>query len=184
MAVTGDEKDWGKNDRVGVATKSAENLDAETKEPSDSDSSPDEVEFEKQESKILPSAVRTRTTSTEVTTVSDKTTEPETKKKLPLSKRLNPLKRNPPPVPTERQPSREYTANFFSKLTFQWISPLMSVSWSPILSTYSGRLLTTILGRLLKATRSQRSFRCQSKQKRSRLIRKVDEIFQQTTYAW
>ena len=114
MAVTGDEKDWEKNDPVGVATNRAE----------DSDSSPDEVEFEKQESNILPAAVRTQTTSTEITTVSDKTTEPETKKK-----RLNPLKRNPPPVPTERQPSREYTANFFSKLTFQWISPLMSVSW-------------------------------------------------------
>ena len=125
-----DEKDWEKNGPVGVVAKGAEEhaVDSEAKEPSDSESFPDEVEFEKQESKILPAAVRTQTTSTEITTVSEKTTESETKKKLPLSKRLNPLKRNPPPVPAERQPSREYSANFFSKLTFQWISPLMSVS--------------------------------------------------------
>ena len=128
MAITEDEKDWEQNDPVGVATNSAEHHEADFKEPSDSDSSPDEVEFEKHESKILPTVVRTQTTSTELTTVSDKTTEPETQKKLPWSKRLNPLKRNPPPVPKERQQSREYTANFFSKLTFQWISPLMSVS--------------------------------------------------------
>lgn len=134
MAAAGDEKDWEKNDPVGVVAKGAEEhaadaeehaADSEAKEPSDSDSFPDEVEFEKQESKILPAAVRTQTTSTEI---SDNTTGSETKKKLPLSKRLNPLKRNPPPVPAERQPSREYSANFFSKLTFQWISPLMSVS--------------------------------------------------------
>ena len=126
MAVTGDEKDLEKNESVGVATNRAEHQDAEGWEPaSDSDSSPDEVEFEKQEPHILPTAVRTQTTSTEITTISE-TTEP--KKKLSLSKRLNPLKRNPPQVPSKRQPSREYTANFFSKLTFQWISPLMSVS--------------------------------------------------------
>jgi hypothetical protein len=125
MAITEDEKDWEQKNPVGVATNSAEHHEAE---PSDSDSSPDEVEFEKQESNILPTAVRTQTTSTEITTGSDKTTEPENQKP-PWSKRLNPLKRNPPPVPKERQSSREYSANFFSKLTFQWISPLMSVSW-------------------------------------------------------
>jgi ATP-binding cassette, subfamily C (CFTR/MRP), member 1 len=123
MAITGDDKDLEKNNAAGVAANNAEQNEAEAKEPSDSDSSPDEVEFEKQESKILSDAVRTQTTSTEMTT-----TETDTKK-LPLSKRLNPLKRNPPPVPKERQPSREYSANIFSKLTFQWISRLMSVSW-------------------------------------------------------
>jgi len=135
MAVTEDEQDLEQNNPVGVAVNSAEHHEAEAKDSSDSGSSPDEVEFEKhdnsekQESKTLPTAVRTQTTSTEISTGSDKTTEPKTQKKLPWSKRLNPLKRNPPPVPTERQPSREYSANFFSKLTFQWISPLMSVSW-------------------------------------------------------
>ncbi|KAF1815867.1 hypothetical protein P152DRAFT_390622 [Eremomyces bilateralis CBS 781.70] len=44
--------------------------------------------------------------------------------------RLNPLKHKVlPPVPEEREVSREYTAGFFSKLTFQWIAPLMSVGY-------------------------------------------------------
>ncbi|KAF2405484.1 ABC multidrug transporter-like protein [Trichodelitschia bisporula] len=45
-------------------------------------------------------------------------------------KSWNPLKRNPPPVPTERGVSREYTANFFSLLTFQWVTPLMSTGYA------------------------------------------------------
>jgi hypothetical protein len=33
-----------------------------------------------------------------------------------------------PPVPKERQESREASAGFFSRLTFQWMAPLMNVS--------------------------------------------------------
>ncbi|PGH17822.1 hypothetical protein AJ80_04644 [Polytolypa hystricis UAMH7299] len=41
-------------------------------------------------------------------------------------RRLNPLRlRKIPPVPTERTVSREYTAGFFSRITFQWMAPLM-----------------------------------------------------------
>jgi ATP-binding cassette, subfamily C (CFTR/MRP), member 1 len=51
-------------------------------------------------------------------------------KKKKWYKRLNPLKRSiKPPVPQERQVSREYTAGFFSLLTFQWMAPLMSVGY-------------------------------------------------------
>lgn len=134
MAITGDEKDWEQNDPVGVTTNSAERHEPEAREPSETDSSPDEADYEKQhrdpkkqESKGRPAVVRTQTAHTEASTASKVTTGPEAKKKLPLSKRLNPLKRNPRPVPGERQVSREYHANFFSKLSFQWISPLMAV---------------------------------------------------------
>lgn len=49
--------------------------------------------------------------------------------------RANPLKRsNKPPVPTERDVSREYGAGFFSLLTFQWMAPLMSVSCDALFS--------------------------------------------------
>lgn len=45
-------------------------------------------------------------------------------------KSLNPLKRGPkPPVPKERAISREYAANFWSMLTFQWMAPIMSVGY-------------------------------------------------------
>lgn len=44
-------------------------------------------------------------------------------------KKLNPMRWGPiPEVPKERIVSREYQAGFFSKLTFQWMNPLMTVS--------------------------------------------------------
>ena len=44
-------------------------------------------------------------------------------------KKVNPLKWGPkPPIPETRQESREYRAGFFSRLTFQWMHPLMTVS--------------------------------------------------------
>jgi hypothetical protein len=46
-----------------------------------------------------------------------------------LSTRLNPLKRNPPPIPDTRAPSREPTAGWFSRLTFHWVTPIMMVSY-------------------------------------------------------
>lgn len=36
---------------------------------------------------------------------------------------------NPPSPPAQRMPSREQSAGFFSKLTFQWIGPLMSLGY-------------------------------------------------------
>lgn len=53
--------------------------------------------------------------------------------KKPWYKTPNPLRWGSiPPVPKERQISREYTAGFLSKLTFQWMAPLMSVSTRPL----------------------------------------------------
>lgn len=44
--------------------------------------------------------------------------------------KLNPLRlRRPPPIPEERSVSREYKAGFLSLVTFQWMSPLMMVSF-------------------------------------------------------
>lgn len=46
----------------------------------------------------------------------------------PWYKTPNPLRWGPiPPVPTERQVTREYKAGIFSKVTFQWMAPLMNV---------------------------------------------------------
>ena len=47
----------------------------------------------------------------------------------PWYRRLNPLRlQKIPPTPKERTPSREYGANIFSVITFQWMAPLMNVS--------------------------------------------------------
>lgn len=49
------------------------------------------------------------------------------RKKKKWYKRLNPLKRGPkPPVPVVQEICPEYGAGFFSRLTFQWIHPLMA----------------------------------------------------------
>lgn len=49
--------------------------------------------------------------------------------RVPWSRRLNPLKTNIlSPVPEERQPSKEHNANWLSKLTFHWVTPILSVS--------------------------------------------------------
>ena len=77
-----------------------------------------------------PRATRTTTTTTinSTLTVEDSTAGPQIKK--PWYKRLNPLKRSQkPPVPKERSISREYGANFFYKLTFQWMAPIMSTGY-------------------------------------------------------
>lgn len=45
-------------------------------------------------------------------------------------RRLNPIRlQKAPPVPAERGVSPEYGTNFFSLLSFQWMAPLMHVSF-------------------------------------------------------
>ncbi|KPI46100.1 Oligomycin resistance ATP-dependent permease YOR1 [Cyphellophora attinorum] len=66
------------------------------------------------------------TTATGTSFVESKAEQP----KRPWHRRLNPLRRGKvPPIPKERQVSREYNAGFFSLLTFQWIHPLMTVGY-------------------------------------------------------
>ena len=70
------------------------------------------------------------TTATSIATSDAGSTREPPPRKRTLRDKLDPLKhKNLPPVPEERTPSREYSAGFFSKLTFQWISPLMSVGY-------------------------------------------------------
>lgn len=45
-------------------------------------------------------------------------------------KKINPLRWGAvPPVPENRTPSKEYTASFLSLVYFQWMAPIMSVSF-------------------------------------------------------
>ncbi|THZ15415.1 ABC multidrug transporter-like protein [Aureobasidium pullulans] len=54
----------------------------------------------------------------------------EKEEKQTWSEKINPLKsKHKPPIPTEQGESREYKANFFSHLTFQWMAPIMSVGY-------------------------------------------------------
>ncbi|KAI1754416.1 P-loop containing nucleoside triphosphate hydrolase protein [Xylaria castorea] len=75
---------------------------------------------------------RTQSYATETSTITRTTTRgsvPATSKK-PWYKTPNPLLwGSVPPVPKEKQESREASAGFFSKLTFQWMAPLMNVGY-------------------------------------------------------
>lgn len=72
----------------------------------------------------------TTTTGTSIATEAEELPEEQPPRKRKWSERINPLKsKNPPKVPDERIPSREYRAGFLSLLTFQWISPLMHVGY-------------------------------------------------------
>jgi ATP-binding cassette subfamily C (CFTR/MRP) protein 1 len=72
---------------------------------------------------------RTQSGTSAFTDISD---DSEAKSSLRRKKwyRTNPLKWGPtPPVPKTRQVSPEYTAGLFSRLTWQWMQPLMNVGY-------------------------------------------------------
>ncbi|KAJ8126709.1 hypothetical protein O1611_g6929 [Lasiodiplodia mahajangana] len=75
---------------------------------------------------------RTQSYATDTSTITRTTTRtsmPSVPKK-PWYKTPNPLLWGSiPPVPKERQESREASAGFFSRLTFQWMAPLMNVGY-------------------------------------------------------
>ncbi|TGJ86167.1 hypothetical protein E0Z10_g2566 [Xylaria hypoxylon] len=75
---------------------------------------------------------RTQSYATDTSTITRTTTRtsvPAASKK-PWYKTPNPLLwGSVPPVPKEKQESREASAGFFSRLTFQWMAPLMNVGY-------------------------------------------------------
>ncbi|KAF2969808.1 hypothetical protein GQX73_g3732 [Xylaria multiplex] len=75
---------------------------------------------------------RTQSYATDTSTITRTTTRASvpTASKKPWYKTPNPLLWGSiPPVPKERQESREASAGFFSKLTFQWMAPLMNTGY-------------------------------------------------------
>ena len=139
MAETGHaEKEYASTDPVGAAhaTSTAEPVATVdiTYVDSDTGSSARSIsESDTEQKQAGPIAYRTTTvdtTASELTTVESRSTVLTTTKKR-WYKRMNPLKwGKKPPVPKERTVSREYGANFFSMLTFQWMAPLMNVRYT------------------------------------------------------
>ena len=138
MSAPGEEKEWQANDQIAAANSTnhpepiatepltrvgtEKELNAETQIELDSGGSEKHVH----ENTI------SRTDSAVSETSGDDSDVKSEKKELPKrswGERLNPLKsKHKPPVPSERQQSREHGANIFSIITFQWIAPLMKVS--------------------------------------------------------
>lgn len=68
-------------------------------------------------------------TETETTRGGESTAPVQARSNARWYQKINPLRlRSIPPVPTERQVSKEYGAGFFSIVTFQWMSSMMTVS--------------------------------------------------------
>ncbi|KAI5206406.1 ABC multidrug transporter-like protein [Aureobasidium subglaciale] len=69
-------------------------------------------------------------TSSSNETPDDKSQRSIEEEKQTWSEKINPLKKkHKPPIPAQQGESREYKANFFSHLTFQWMAPIMSVGY-------------------------------------------------------
>ena len=120
-----EEKEWRSNDPEGVGANSPSQDQPVASTPM----TPVEQDIEKEDlsdSKKNGTAP-TRTPSALSTTSMEEKADSEPNAK-PAKRSWNPLKRNPQPIPTERSISREYTAGFFSRLTWQWITPVMTVS--------------------------------------------------------
>jgi ATP-binding cassette subfamily C (CFTR/MRP) protein 1 len=82
------------------------------------------------EGKEIESRAKLEQTKSYATTASA-LSQPQPEESAPKKwyKKLNPLKWGTiPPVPEERQVSREYNAPFLSLIYFQWVAPIMSVS--------------------------------------------------------
>jgi len=92
------------------------------------------IVVEKEELKVHGDSTRaelklTKSYATDTSAATGVTTAPSQHKDPRWYKNLNPLRWGSiPPVPKERTPSKEYKAGFFSLLTFQWMSSLMTVS--------------------------------------------------------
>ena len=100
-------------------------LDKEAVEEAESSSNGDDVAKEKRLGVQRTASNWTQATGTSYASSVQQEAELAPRKQT-WSEKLNPLKsRYPPPVPSERIPSREHKAGFFSVLYFQWINPLM-----------------------------------------------------------
>ena len=108
-------------------------------------------------------AVRTITQTTTYSALALESPASNSTGRKPWYKNLNPLKRGKAtPVPADRTVSKEYGASLLSRLTFQWMAPLMKVyiiyhvfGSFPFGTGYWGRL-TGGLGRLPTTAGTQR----------------------------
>ena len=135
MAGHGEEKEFQSTDPVGAAnaTNTDEPVATGPLQYVVSESESSISDREKETEKRAERTMTARTTSTAGTSAvsgqGDETKSmDQTSTRKAWYKRLNPLKgSHKPPIPKERVVSREYEAGFFSRLTFQWMSPLMRV---------------------------------------------------------
>lgn len=107
-----------------------------------------DVESQRRESDATTSTMTTNTT--DVTVGKQQTSEERAAGKGFFSWLTR--TRPPPSYPSERTVSPEYTAGIFSRLTFQWMSPMMSVSTDSSVIVFNLPGLHTLLSHLTLPT--------------------------------
>ena len=121
--------------RVGTEKELNEETVVDKEAVEDAESSSEDLEKYKHQvrssNRLQVERTQSNWTTTTGTSAATSIQEPEEKqRKRTWGEKLNPLKRkNPPPVPKERLPSREQKAGFFSTAYFQWMAPIMSVGY-------------------------------------------------------
>lgn len=135
MVDQGVEKDMKELDPVGVATNTPLHEDTVAENPESASGG----DFEKAQlaekhpestTKARPDYGRKNSATTDLTELSSSVTDPKSKTEVQKRSkwdRYNPLKKKPPPVPETRRVSKEFDANIFSLLTWNWITSLMTV---------------------------------------------------------
>ncbi|KAJ4140873.1 ATP-binding cassette transporter yor1 [Fusarium equiseti] len=87
-------------------------------------------EFNEKDESRLADLEEVKTGASEAPTTSPAASGPDPPQKKSWHKKLNPLRWGaPPPVPEKPLKSREHDAGFLSKLTFQWMGPLMHAGY-------------------------------------------------------
>lgn len=127
------EKEWESNDPVVGAnsTSNDEPVASEPSTPVEGDAEKDHSSFERDGDRDVANA--TATTADAVARIASRrsvftqNTDFSTSEPIQKNKSWNPMKRNPPPVPRERGVSAEYLAGRFSRLIFNWMTPIMTV---------------------------------------------------------
>ncbi|KAF2265600.1 hypothetical protein CC78DRAFT_181780 [Lojkania enalia] len=122
------EKEWRLNDQEVAAQKPTE-YEPIVSEPAAGTDKDLEANIEKRSTRDNLSRLQSGTSG--ASEFSDNASEKTiVQKKKKWYKNVNPLKwRAQPPVPKTRQVSREYHAGFFSRITFQWMAPIMTVGY-------------------------------------------------------
>ncbi|ORY11233.1 P-loop containing nucleoside triphosphate hydrolase protein [Clohesyomyces aquaticus] len=158
------EKEWRLNDPEVAATSTKEYEPIRT-EPLESVGAGKEVEANVETRSARGNLSRLQSSTSGVTEYSDDLSSAKSSrsKKKKWYKNMNPLKwRETPPIPASRGMSREYNANFFSLLTFQWMAPLMTVGYqrplelNDIWTVNPDRSADVLVERLQKAFKRRR----------------------------
>lgn len=128
MSPPGDEKDVLKQDTAAAPYDTTPEEPVAEEPYDDVKSESDDVKSDFENHVARPGMARVVSRAESRFTDAESQIDPSNTKRN-LWHRINPLKRNPPPIPEERAPSREYGASFLSMLYFQWVAPLMSVGY-------------------------------------------------------